>query len=205
MLTKGATQNGGDLYDSQLSDLMEKLYDLMDQYTGNTTTYLRTHSTFKGKAKRIILGTLSNIVEAKFQPDQLEKLTREHEELQRQQKEMEDWNQLEAVRTHCFISINHSQKRLQDKISTLEEQNRALKQEINALHERSEQREQDSEQTHEASKMLQEAHRSLVDSNQHLLKEIQDLKVQHAQEALQWQKNFQEIKKLASLAGAEKG
>jgi hypothetical protein len=46
--------------------------------------------------------------------------------------------------------------------------------------------------------MLQEAHRSLVDTNQHLLKQVEELKSKHAKDALQWQKNFNEIKKLAS-------
>ena len=54
-------------------------------------------------------------------------------------------------------------------------------------------------ETKTLSRMLQESHKSLIESNQLLIREIEELRVNHAQETVQWQRNFNEIKKLVQI------
>jgi centrosomal protein CEP72 len=71
--------------------------------------------------------------------------------------------------------------------------------EVQSLQDQLEDNEKKNHQTQQFTKMLQEAHKSIVESNQHLLRDIDELRAKHESEALQWQKNFNEIKKLANF------
>jgi hypothetical protein len=92
---------------------------------------------------------LSNIIEKRFNPDQLEKLQKEHAELKK--KSQEESNRL----TQTIYSLEDRNKELQEQIAR---QNETTKKQ---------------EHTEKVIKMLQDAHHGLMETNQHLRVEVE--------------------------------
>ena len=97
------------------------------------------------------------------------------------------------------LLLTYKKETFTDKVKSQEAENRKLKTEIASLQGHIEDMEKKNQSGQQLTKLLQEAHKTIVESNQHLLREIDELRAKHELEAQQWQRNFTEIKKIASF------